>query len=421
MTAAHDGSPLKPGDTYEGFAIERVLGQGTFAWVYEARHADHVQPVALKLSRTPVDSEETALRALREIRILGTLSNPHVVHIFDHGLGADERWFMVMELLEGGELSTLHDFDQPMRAAEAARVVQQACLGLDEAHRAGIVHRDVKPDNLWLQPDRSVKVLDFGLARAWDTDNTIGANATTGHMLIGTPHYAQPEQIKTGKLTPASDVYSLGVVLYELLTGRTPLVADQRVSEVRDAWIDEPLKWLVAHVKEPVVPLQRYPEGQRLPRRLVELVMSTLEKDPAQRPATAGVLANRLAWIMHHDLGEAMGAVLRVIYPSGAEQRHLVLPGVHRVGVGTGPDIKLANDESPTVFASLEWAGSPHEAELQTLLLDGSVRVNGHVLSHRVRLVPGTRMDMGAFRLELQYPVERRRVPPLRPKPLPKA
>ena len=406
MTAS--GSPIRPGDTYEGFEIIRQLGQGAFAWVFEARHADHAQPVALKLSRTPVDSEETALRALREIRILGTLSNPHVVHIFDHGLGADERWFMVMELLRGAELSARHDFDRPMKPAEAARVVQQACLGLDEAHREGIVHRDIKPDNLWLMPDGSVKVLDFGLARAWDTDNTIGANATTGHMLIGTPHYAQPEQIKTGKLTPASDVYSLGMVLYELLCGRTPLFADRSVSDVRDALFDDPLKWLVAHVKEAVVPLERYREGRALPRRLAALVMRTLAKEPAERPATAGALGNELAWIMHHDLGRAMGGIVRVIYPSGAEQRHLLLPGVHRVGVGSGCDITLANDESTTVFASLEWAGAPHEAELRPLLTDGSVRVNGHALDHRVRLVPGTSVELGPFRLELRYPASMR-------------
>ncbi len=404
MIADAAQSPLKPGDVYEGFQIRRVLGSGTFAWVYEARHASWVQPVALKLSRVPVDSEQTALRALREIRILGTLTNPHVVHIFDHGLGADERWYMVMELLEGAELSKVHDFDRPMPPPRAARIVQQACLGLHEAHRAGIVHRDVKPDNLWLCRDGSIKVLDFGLARAWDNSSTIGANATMGHMLIGTPHYAQPEQIKTGKLTPASDVYSLGIVLYELLVGRTPIFADQLVSEVRDAFVGEPLKWLVAHVKSPSVPIDRYPEGKRLPKRLQELVMSTLAKDPADRPPTAGALANRLAWIMHHDLGQTMGAVLRVMYPSGAEQRHLVLPGVHRVGVGAGTDLKLANDESTTIFAMLEWAGAPYEAELQPLVLDGTVRANGHVLQQRVRLVPGTRLDMGAFRLELVYP-----------------
>jgi serine/threonine protein kinase len=400
----HATSPLRPGDVYEGFAIRRVLGAGTFAWVYEASHANWVQPVALKLSRFPVDSEETALRALREIRILGTLGNPHVVHIFDHGLGADERWYMVMELLEGAELSKVHDFDQPMQPARAVRVIQQACLGLDEAHREGIVHRDIKPDNLWVSSDGSVKVLDFGLARAWDNASTIGANATVGHMLIGTPHYAQPEQVKTGKLTPASDVYSLGMVLYELLVGRTPLFPDQPVSQVRHALIDDPIQWLVAHVKQPVVPLDRYPESRRLPKRLQELVVKTLAKEPTDRPATAGVLANRLAWIMHHDLGQATGAVLRVRYPSGAEQRQLVLPGVHRVGVGADTDLKLANDESTTVYALLEWAGAPYEAELRPLVLDGTVRVNGRGLAERVRLVPSTNIEIGAFRLELVYP-----------------
>ena len=396
--------PVRPGDRYEGFEIVRALGEGTFAWVFEARHADYAEPVALKVSRTPVDSEETALRALREIRILGSLSNPHVVHIFDHGLGADERWYMVMELLRGAELSTSHDFDRAMPPAEAARVIQQACLGLDEAHREGIVHRDVKPDNLWLMPDGSVKVLDFGLARAWDTDSTIGANATTGHMLIGTPHYAQPEQIKTGKLTPASDVYSLGVVLYELLCGRTPLFPDQPVSEVRSALFDDPLRWLVAHVKEPVVPIDRYPEGRALPRRLVGLVHDALAKDPAARPPSAGVLANRLAWIMHHELGRALGGILELVYPSGARQRHLVLPGVHRMGVGAGCEIRLANDESTTIFASLEWAGAPHQAELRPWLTDGTVRINGQPLSQRVRLVPGTKVELGPFRAELRYP-----------------
>ena len=396
--------PLAPGRVYEGFQLLEFLGEGTFAKVFSARRSGEREKFALKISKEPVQSEETALRALREIRILGSMTNPHVVHIYDHGLGADDRWYMVMELLEGEALSTRHDFDTPLVAREAVRIVHQACLGLDEAHRSGIVHRDVKPDNLWLLKDGTVKVLDFGLARAWDVDSTIGANATAGHMLIGTPHYAQPEQVKTGKLTPASDVYSLGMILYELLVGHVPLFADEPVSKVRARLLEEPLQWLVAHVKQKLVPLDRYPAGAALPRRLVEIVHSSLAKEPTERPATAGALANELAWVLHSELGGTAGVILEVRYPSGATRRHVLLPGVYRVGVGTGCDIELAPDAVPQVFGVIEWTGAPREAELRPLVTDGSLRVNGHVLDYRVRLVPGTKLQMGAFRLELTYP-----------------
>jgi serine/threonine-protein kinase len=394
---------LGPGDVYEGYRLVRLIGQGTFAWVFEARSPDG-EEVAFKISRDPVMSEETALRALREIRILGSLTNPHVVSVYDHGLGPDERWYMVMELLHGETLSMQHDFDVPLDPPEAVRIVHQACLGLDEAHRSGVVHRDIKPDNLWVMPDGTIKVLDFGLARAWGVEGTMGANATAGHMLIGTPHYAQPEQVKTGKLTPASDVYSLGVVLYELLVGRTPLFEDERCSSARDRLEDNPLQWLIAHVKQPIVPIDHYPEGARLPSDLVAVLYETLAKEPAGRPQTAGAFANRLAQVMHADFKSVKGAVLSVRYPSGANREHVLLPGVYRIGVGRECEVCLAADEVSRVFAVLEWSGGEYEAELRPLSTDGSVKINGHVLDYRVRLVPGTFMDMGPFHLELTYP-----------------
>src|SRR5690554_1911266 len=212
---------LRPGDHYDQFEIVRVLGKGSYARVFAARHPNYPGGpgglIALKLSRTPLTSETTAIRALREIRALQSLHNPHVVHILDHGMGSDERWYMVMELLEGCTLLEDHDFDIAMLPSEAIHLIYQACVGVDEAHRQGIVHRDIKPENLWIQQKtRQLKVLDFGLARAWDPSVTVGEQATVGHMLIGTPHYAQPEQVHSGVLTPASDVYSLGIVLYEL-------------------------------------------------------------------------------------------------------------------------------------------------------------------------------------------------------------
>jgi serine/threonine protein kinase len=400
--------PLAVGDVFEGYTLTRWLGEGTFAFVFEARGPSRDDPVAIKISKEPVVSEETALRALREIRILGTLSNPHVVHIYDHGLAADERWYMVMELLHGDSLSQSHDFDEPMDPREAVRIVHQAGLGLDEAHRGGIVHRDVKPDNLWLLPDGTVKVLDFGLARAWDVDSTIGANATAGHMLIGTPHYAQPEQVQTGKLTAASDVYSLGMILYELLVGRVPLYPDERCSSVRARLQGEPLDWLVAHVKQPIVPIDHYPEGARLPSRLVDIVHRSLAKAPDARPATAGALANELSWVLHGELGGAAASMLAVTYPSGAQRTHVMLPGIHKVGLGPRCDIRIADDDADLVFAIIEWTGVPREAELRPVATDGSLKINGHVLDYRVRLVPGTKLQMGPFRVELTYPLQMR-------------
>lgn len=393
----------QPGDRYGDFRILEVLGVGAFALVYKVRSPLHDEPMALKLSKEPVISEAVALRALREIRILTGLSSPHVVKIYDHGLGPDERWFMVMELLRGQDLSTAHDLDHPMDFLDAVRVIYEACLGLEEAHRAGIVHRDIKPRNLWVTPSGSIKVLDFGLARSWGGDSIVAANATSGHVLVGTPHYAQPEQVKTGKLTPASDVYSLAFLLYELLTGRTPLFADRSCSKVRTRLANEPLQWLSAHVKSAVVPLEHYPEGQRLPEDLRTLIHRALDKDPAQRPVTAGEFANRLAWMLPPRLGGWCGAAGWVLEHEDAPgyTRRVLLPrGVHRIGIGPCCDVRLADDHVGWVYAQLEWQASELPV-LHPVRRDGFITLGSVPVQASTVLSPPLELRFGAHVLRI--------------------
>jgi serine/threonine protein kinase len=288
---------LQAGDRYGSFEILEVLGEGGFGCVYKVRDPRFSVPMALKLSREAVTSAETAQRALREVAVLRTLTNPHVVRVYDAGLRRDGHIYVLMELLSGRPLDEWHDFDRPLPPAWAAHILYQCCVGLAEAHDRGIVHRDLKPANIFITTNVVVRLLDFGLARSWGNDSVIGRNATQGRMLVGTPHYAQPEQLLTPSLTPAADVYSLAMLMYELLTGHTPFVADKPVTAVIDQWRDNPLWWLKAHGQTPVVPLSRY-MGERLSPALIELVMQGLAKDPRARPADARAFAERLlaAW-----------------------------------------------------------------------------------------------------------------------------
>jgi len=255
---------LQPGDVYAGnIKIVGVLGAGAFANVYKVEVRGYDHPLALKLTREPVTTGDAAQRALREITILRSLTNPHVVRTFDCGLRPDGHVYMLMDFLEGTALNAWHTFEHPLHPAQAVTIIHQACLGLAEPHAQGIVHRDVKPENIFVQDNGQIKVLDFGLARSWDGSPVIGANATQIHMVVGTPHYSQPEQLKTRVLSPASDVYSLATILYELLSAHSPFHADRPLNAVREEYRERPVRWLHAHASMPVVPLDSLPEASR--------------------------------------------------------------------------------------------------------------------------------------------------------------
>ncbi len=389
---------LKPGDRYDKFEILAVARKYDASWVYRCRAEDHDGVVGVRISLDPVAAEEVARRALREIEVLEELTNAHVIRVFDSGMSADDHWYIVLEALDGAQLDRWHDFDRPMAPAQAVGLIHQACLGLAEVHARGVVHRDLKPANLWVEPDGNLKIIDFASARGFGAGALAGDNVTTQHVLVGTPQYAPPEQVYSSTLSPASDVYSLGVILYELLSGRCPFWPDRPRSEVVRSLADEPVEWMNAHVKKPVVSLR-----EQLPENLADLLETCLAKKPDERPKDAGVLANSLGWVLHHELGQAPVAMLRVTDPTGGVAYRMVPPGAHRVGFGTGLDIRLRLDGSDDAWALLEWAGPPRQAELR--VLDGrTVTVNGQPISPRAAINAGDQIGLGGFTLSLSYP-----------------
>ena len=203
------------------YRLERVLGHGGMASVHLAHDSALDRTVAIKLVSEAFAAEVDARRRLvREARFAARLSHPNVVRIYDVS-DVDERPYLVLEHVDGPTLAEELSRRGRYPPEEVARIGQQVCAGLAHAHAAGLVHRDVKPRNLLRAPDGTVKIADFGIARADDS-----TQITLAGTVLGTAAYLAPEQARGEPVTPAADVYALGVVLYELLTGKPPHDAD---------------------------------------------------------------------------------------------------------------------------------------------------------------------------------------------------
>lgn len=396
---------LQPGDVYAGnIKVVSVLGAGAFANVYKVEVRGFDRPLALKLTREPVTTSDAAQRALREITILRSLTNPHVVRTFDCGLRPDGHVYMLMDYLEGTTLNSWHSFDEPLHPAQAVTIVHQVCLGLAEPHAQGIVHRDVKPENIFVQDNGQIKVLDFGLARSWDGSSVIGANATQIHMVVGTPHYSQPEQLKTRVLTPASDVYSLATILYELLSAHSPFHPDRPLNDIREEYREKPVRWLHAHANMPVTPLDAIAGCEQLPTALVEGIGLALDKDPERRPQDASAFANILGEVLHRDLGIPVAATLKLRWPEGGVEERLFLPGSYRIGSGERCEIMLPDHHAThirRVHAVLEWSGIPNRPYLRPIIGDGSVRIGEAPIRKPAELAPDDSFWVGPYQLSL--------------------
>lgn len=208
------------------YRLERLLGEGGMGQVWVARHLNLDSLVAVKLlAPTAVSNEILRARFEREARALGQLRSPHVVHIYDYGV--DEVGpFMVMELLEGDDLAYLRSQRKYWSVSEVAQIVMQAARGLTAAHKAGVIHRDIKPGNLFLarsEGEAVLKVLDFGIAKPLEETAT---EITKTNVGVGSPSYMSPEQTQAQRVDPRTDVWSLGVVAFVLLTGELPFQAE---------------------------------------------------------------------------------------------------------------------------------------------------------------------------------------------------
>lgn len=396
---AHDGPVV---GRYRDFEILEEIGSGAFARVYKVRAPGHRRPLALKLATDTRLAEDVIKRAIREVAVLRSLTNPHVVRMHGSSVGPD-HFYVLMDYLEGLQLNQFHDFDEPMRAGEALKIILQAAMGLAEAHAQGVVHRDIKPENIWMTPDGTVKVLDFGLARAWNVPWAFGTNATAARTVVGTPHYCQPEQLLTDQLTPASDIYSLATILYELLSGHAVLFEHYKVSEVVEALRGSPVAWLDAHATRGMQPIERYPGCGGLPSSLLALLRESLDPDPAKRPQNAGIFASRVAEILHDDLEAIPAADVTVVGLDGGTQEHMLLPGRRVLGRRFDADITLLGPGIADTHVLLDWSGGPRPVQLRA---EGGAELqhNGEPARGVVDVEPGDVFSIGEVNIVVRYP-----------------
>ncbi|MCH2109741.1 MAG: serine/threonine protein kinase [Polyangiaceae bacterium] len=270
---------LLPGTRYR---LEEELSSSPMGEVWRARHLDLGREVAVKLIPEKKSRSTSMRRQFRaEARALANLKHPGLVHIFDFGVSANGRCFYAMELLRGETLEA-RIARGPLEPKEAVSYLEKVARALDSAHRAGVIHRDITPSNIFLTQSGDVKLLDFGVAQIGQQSSPEGEDAP---LVVGTPEYISPEQASGAVADARSDFYSLGGVLYEALTGRLPHVLGPEGSPTLAALLT---------AKITVVPPKPSSFNEGISRRLEKLVMSLLDREPAHRPSSAERLADEL-------------------------------------------------------------------------------------------------------------------------------
>src|SRR5580698_8195391 len=272
---------MRPEDPFIGrdilngqFQILQKIGSGGMGAVYKALQADMNRMVGVKILHPKLaNRKDLVSRFRREARAMSQLTHPNTVKVFLYGELEDGPLYIVMEFLEGKNLNQTVRSDGPFAIERALPILIQASGALDEAHRAGIIHRDLKPENIFLVQSGTLrdfpKVLDFGLAKVGERQMRPGSLILTQEgMVFGTPEFMSPEQAQGKPLTPASDTYSLAVILYEVLTGKLPFDARSAMDFIQLQVVGQP------------IPLDQRAPGRTFPVALQNIIDRALAKRP---------------------------------------------------------------------------------------------------------------------------------------------
>ncbi len=284
----NDGSPLVQLETLIGtvldgrYRLDSLIGVGGMGDVYRATHVHLDTEFAVKLLKPEFVANQTAIKRFRlEAKAAGRIHHPNAVRVTDFGVTPEQIVYLVMELVKGESLRSMMRNEGKLDYLRTVNIVRQVCGAVDAAHRSGVIHRDLKPDNILIEivhNTERVKVLDFGIAKLREakTDSFL----TQAGTIIGTPQYMSPEQCQGKALDPRSDIYSIGILLYEMLTGEVPFDGESTLQVVYN------------QLHAPPRPLMEL--SPHVPATLAQVVMSALEKEPDQRPSSAVQLSDEL-------------------------------------------------------------------------------------------------------------------------------
>ena len=292
VTDADIADPLLGTVLLEQFRIDEQIGTGGMGTVYRARQTTVDRDVAIKVLKSELARDEQAVfRFEREARLAISLDHPNLVRVFLSGRLGDGRLYIVMELLEGRSLAEELERNGLLSLERALILIMKLCAGLGAVHAAGIVHRDIKPENVYLvkrgRDDDFVKLVDFGIARVLEADG-IGPTTTQSGRVFGTATYISPEAATGEETDQRSDIYSLGVLAYQLLTGVLPFEAKTAGAV------------LMQHVHQEPPLLQTKGRGAEVPNEVAQVVMRSLSKDPDARQQTLAEFLDSLAEAADH-------------------------------------------------------------------------------------------------------------------------